>query len=75
MEAKKSALIRGLSRELQQALIYVDTPADFDETVKLLQKLDNRQRAVNQANYATSPRANSASAMPPSFSVFSCDLC
>jgi len=44
--AKKSALFRGLSNEIKDALMLVDAaPATFDEFVPYVQRLDNRIRA------------------------------
>jgi hypothetical protein len=45
-KAKKAALKRGLSKELQASLVYqTDEPEDFDKFVELCMKLDYRIRA------------------------------
>ena len=43
-EARKSALIGGLSTELLSLLVHHDVPVKFDDLVKLLQGLDSRYR-------------------------------
>ncbi len=43
-EARKSALMGGLSTEMLQLLIHHDIPVMFDDLVKLLQSLDSRYR-------------------------------
>ena len=45
-EAKRSILLDGLSDELKSALITVDLPNSLDDTIKVLQKIDNRYRSV-----------------------------
>ena len=45
-EAKRSILLDGLSDELKSALITVDLPASLDDTIQVLQKIDNRFRSV-----------------------------
>jgi hypothetical protein len=47
-EAKKSALMGGLSTELLGLLVHHDIPAKFDDFVKLLQGLDSRYRLNQQ---------------------------
>ena len=46
-EARKSALMGGLSTELLNLLVYHDIPGPFEELVKLLQGLDSRYRLNN----------------------------
>lgn len=43
-EARKSALMGGLSTELHGLLVHHDIPAKFDDLVRLLQGLDSRYR-------------------------------
>jgi hypothetical protein len=53
-KAKKAALKRGLSKELQASLIYqTDKPEDFDKFVELCMKLDYRIQA--HANLSPHP--------------------
>jgi hypothetical protein len=53
-KAKKAALKRGLSKELQASLIYhTDEPKDFDNLIELCMKLDYRIRA--HANLSRRP--------------------
>jgi hypothetical protein len=53
-KAKKAALKRGLSKELQASLIYqTDEPEDFDKFMELCMKLDYRIRA--HANHSCHP--------------------
>jgi hypothetical protein len=53
-KAKKAALKRGLSKELQASLVYqTDEPKDFDKFMELCMKLDYRIRA--HANLSRRP--------------------
>src|SRR6266576_632079 len=74
---KRYALSRGLSSELKAALVAVDEPQEFPEYVRMLQRVDNKVRAIQaeqkgrgpqQTQRAPAPRAapaQSASAPHP----------
>ena len=67
-EAKRSILLDGLSDELKSALITVDLPAPLDDTIQVLQKIDNRFRSVQASlrkpfSYGAS-RSSSAPSTP-----------
>ena len=67
-EAKRSILLDGLSDELKSALITVDLPASLDDTINVLQKIDNRFRSVQASlrkpfAYGTT-RSSSAPSIP-----------
>ena len=67
-EAKRSILLDGLSDELKSALITVDLPASLDDTIQVLQKIDNRFRSVQASlrkpfSYGAS-RSSSAPSTP-----------
>lgn len=49
-EARKSALMGGLSTELLNLLVHHDIPGQFDDLVKLLQGLDSRYRLNRSRN-------------------------
>lgn len=46
-EAKRAALLAGLSQDLQQVLVAVDHPDSLEETIAQIQKIDNRIQAFN----------------------------
>ena len=67
-EAKRSILLDGLSDELKSALITVDLPTSLDDTIQILQKIDNRFRSVQASirkpfSYGSS-RSSSAPSTP-----------
>ena len=67
-EAKRSILLDGLSDELKSALITVDLPPSLDDTIQVLQKIDNRFRSVQASirkpfSYGSS-RSSSAPSTP-----------
>ena len=68
-EAKRSILLDGLSSELKSALITVDLPASLDNTLQVLQKIDNRFRSVQASlrkpfTYGGTSRSSSAPSTP-----------
>lgn len=54
-EAKRAALLEGLSREIQEVLVVVDLPDCLEEIVAKIQKIDNKPRAF-QLSYANHNR-------------------
>lgn len=46
-EAKRAALLAGLSQETQQALVVLDLPEPLEEVIAKVQKIDNKLRAFN----------------------------
>lgn len=56
-EAKRAALLAGLSREIQELLVVVDLPDSLEEVVAKIQKIDNRLRAF-QLSYFPGPNTN-----------------
>ena len=72
-EAKRSILLDGLSSELKSALksalITVDLPASLENTIQVLQKIDNRFRSVQASlrkpfTYGGTSRSSSAPSTP-----------
>lgn len=59
-EAKRAALLSGLSNEIQTALITVDLSRSLEETVATLQKIDNKIRALS----ARIPRTQTQTSAP-----------
>jgi hypothetical protein len=72
-KAKKAALKRGLSKELQASLVYhTDEPEDFDKFVELCMQLDYRIRAhANLSRHLNNSHPTATKATPSAPSTMS----
>ena len=64
-EAKRAALLAGLSTEIQQALVVLDLPDSLEAVIAKVQKIDNKLCALNSRiprNLASN--TNSSQALP-----------
>ena len=64
-EAKRAALLAGLSIEIQQALVIFDLPDFLEAVIAKVQKIDNKLRALNsRISRNLASNTNSSQALP-----------